>query len=132
MTSSRPYLIRAIYQWIVDSDLTPYLLVDAAQEGVSVPAEFVENNKIILNISPSAAQGLVLANEQVSFSARFAGKAREIVLPVGAILAIYAKENGQGMMFAEDDELDPPPRMSDGSAGGGRGTARRPSLQVVK
>ena len=132
MTSSRPYLIRAIYQWIVDSNLTPYLLVDTTQEGVNVPRDYVENGKIILNISPSAAQGLVLANEEVSFSARFAGKPSAIGFPVPAVLAIYAKENGQGMMFAEDEEFDPPPTVPTGSGPGSIDQPRRPRLKVVK
>lgn len=102
MTSSRPYLIRAIYQWIVDNGATPHLLVDASVEGVVVPREFVENDKIILNIGPMAAHGLVLGNERVDFSARFAGKARQVAVPTPAILAIYARENGQGMVFNED------------------------------
>ncbi len=102
MNSSRPYLIRAIYQWVVDNGATPHLLVDAAHTGVIVPREYVENNKIILNIGPMAAHGLKLGNEQVEFSARFSGKSLPVVVPVQSVLAIYARENGQGMVFNEE------------------------------
>lgn len=126
MTSSRPYLVRAIYQWIVDNELTPYLLVDASQEGVEVPPAYVENNKIILNVSPMAAEGLALENDCVSFNARFSGKAVSLFIPMAAVLAIYAKENGQGMMFAEEDDRTPPPPPPE------KDEPKRPSLKVVK
>jgi len=103
MTSSRPYLIRGIYQWIADNGMTPHLLVDVTIEGVQVPTEHVQNGKIILNIAPMAISGLVLGDEEVTFSAMFSGKSQLIIVPVDAVLAVYAKENGQGMMFSEDD-----------------------------
>ncbi len=112
MTSMRPYLLRAIHQWIVDNGLTPYLLVDATHQKVEVPSQYVENGKIILNITPTAVQGLTLDNDWVSFSARFSGHAFSIFIPVPAILAIYAKENGKGMFFKpeeEDTDQTPPP-----------------------
>jgi len=125
MTSSRPYLLRAIYEWIVDNDLTPYLLVNAEQEGVEVPVQYVEKGKIVLNVSPRAVQALDLANERISFSARFAGRPMEVSVPVSAALAIYAKENGQGMIFTdEDDGGDEPPPTPD--------KPNRPQLKVVK
>lgn len=102
MTPSRPYLIRAIYQWIVDNGATPHLLVDASSPGVQVPHEYVENNKIILNVGPLAAHGLKLGNDQVEFSARFSGKSLPVVVPTQGVLAIYARENGQGMVFNEE------------------------------
>ncbi|NJO16517.1 MAG: ClpXP protease specificity-enhancing factor [Thioploca sp.] len=111
MTSMRPYLLRAIHQWIVDNGLTPYLLVDATQPKVEVPGQYIENGKIILNTSPTAVQGLTLDNDWVSFSARFSGRAFSIFIPVSAILAVYAKENGKGMFFKPEENTDetPPP-----------------------
>jgi stringent starvation protein B len=125
MNSSRPYLIRAIYQWIVDNGTTPHLLVDASLQGVRVPREYVENEKIILNIGPMAAHGLQLGNEQVDFSARFAGKSCQVSVPVQAVLAIYARENGQGMVFNEERRKDP-------QAGANKEKPRKPHLRVVK
>jgi len=108
MTSSRPYLIRALYEWIVANDLSPYLLVDAKIEGVQAPAEFSVNQKIVFNMSPQAVKDLNLGNESITFRARFSGKSQNIVVPVSAVLAIYSKENGRGMVFSEDDETQPP------------------------
>lgn len=137
MTSSRPYLLRAIYQWIVDNDCTPYLLVNAAAPEVSVPAEYVENDKIILNIGPTAAHELVLGDEEVSFGARFGGRPMAVVAPVSAVLAIYARENGQGMLFTDepDGETEAPETSGqDETAGPGTESpgARRPNLRVIK
>jgi stringent starvation protein B len=123
MNSSRPYLIRAIYQWIVDNGTTPHLLVDASMYGVRVPREYVENEKIILNIGPMAAHGLQLGNEQIDFSARFAGKSSQVSVPVQSVLAIYARENGQGMVFNEERRKDPQ---------AGKEKPRKPHLRVVK
>ncbi|RKZ86690.1 MAG: ClpXP protease specificity-enhancing factor [Candidatus Parabeggiatoa sp. nov. 3] len=111
MTSMRPYLLRALYEWIVDNGLTPYLLVNADHDQVEVPRQFVENGQIILNIAPMAVQGLTLDNEWVSFSARFSGRSFSVFVPVLAVLAIYAKENGKGMFFQpeEEQETSPPP-----------------------
>ncbi len=125
MLSSRPYLIRALHDWISDSGMTPYLLVDATAPGVEVPQQFVENGKIVLNISSRACANLVLGNEQLQFNARFAGQPMMVVVPVHAVLAIYARENGQGMMFG------------DGEDGGGDGSppekgGTRPHLKVIK
>lgn len=112
LTSSQPYLLRAIYEWIVDNELTPYVLVDASNDDVQVPTQYVENGKIVLNIAPRAVSNLELGNEQVLFNARFAGKPMQVMFPMQAVLAIYAKENGQGMVFNEgsgpgDPEPDP-------------------------
>ncbi|HAI68912.1 MAG TPA: ClpXP protease specificity-enhancing factor [Gammaproteobacteria bacterium] len=111
MTSMRPYLLRALYEWIVDNGLTPYLLVNAELDQVEVPRQFVENGQIILNIAPMAVQGLTLENDWVSFSARFSGRSFSVFVPVFAVLAIYAKENGKGMFFQseEEQETSPPP-----------------------
>ena len=127
MTSSRPYLIRGIYEWIVDNKKTPYLLVDAAFQGVVVAKSYIENDRIILNVSPAAAQDISLAGEHVSFSARFGGQAMNVFIPVMAVMAIYAKENGQGMMFADEDNGNTP----DGNDSGKK-QPKRPTLKVVK
>lgn len=132
MTSSRPYLVRAMYQWIVDNGMTPHLLVDVGVEGCRVPLEHVQEGKIVLNIAPMAISGLTLGDDDVTFSARFSGKSHSIYVPVNAVLAIYARENGQGMMFSEDDNPD------DVSGNGGESGDKpdpgkpRPSLKVVK
>ncbi|WJW74835.1 ClpXP protease specificity-enhancing factor [Thiohalobacter sp. IOR34] len=127
MTPSRPYLLRAINEWILDNQLTPYLLVDAEQPGVEVPRQFVENGKIVLNINPQAVQDLHLGNEALSFNARFQGKPWQIHIPIEAVLAIYAQENGRGMMFSEEEGNEPPPSDDGQPPRGGR-----PSLKVVK
>ena len=106
MTSNRPYLLRAIYEWLVDNNCTPHLVVFANVEGVAVPQQHVnKDGQIILNIAPSAVKDLFIANEAVSFSARFSGIVNNIYVPCGAVLGIYGRENGQGMMF----ELETPP-----------------------
>jgi stringent starvation protein B len=142
MNSSRPYLLRAIYQWIVDNDCTPYLLVNAVAPGVSVPVEYVENDKIILNIGPTAAHQLVLGDEEIEFNARFGGRPMEVAAPISAVLAIYARENGQGMLFTDDegeseDSGDPEatdPNTAEGeTADSTDESARsRPNLKVIK
>lgn len=104
MTPSKPYIMRALYEWIVDNDCTPYMLVAAEAPGVSVPAGFAENGQLVLNLSPSAVRHFVMSNELVSFEARFSGVAHQLVVPMHAVLAIYAQENGQGMFF-EPEEL---------------------------
>ena len=126
MTPLKPYLIRSIYEWIVDNDLTPYLLVDAENDHAILPHQFVEDGKIVLNVRPEAIQGLVLGNEEIQFNARFSGKSMHIVTPVAAVMAIYAKENGKGMIFdqedADSDETPPPENKPPG----------KPTLRVVK
>ena len=102
MKSSRPYLLRAIHEWIIDSDCTPFLLVNADAPGVQVPRQHVENDKIILNTGQTATEGLVIGDDEVTFNARFSGKAQTVVAPIGAVLAIYARENGQGMLFNDE------------------------------
>ena len=106
MTSSRPYLVRAMYQWIVDNGMTPHLLVNAEIGNCEVPQALVNDGKIVLNVAPMAVNGLILGDEKVTFSARFDGKPGALSIPIEAVLAIYARENGQGMMFSEDDEAD--------------------------
>lgn len=126
MTSLKPYLIRSIYEWIIDNDLTPHLLVNAENRRTVLPQQFVEDGKIVLNVRPEAIQGLSLGNEEIQFNARFSGKPMHIVTPVAAVLAIYAKENGKGMIFdQEDDSLDEPPTPE-------TPPPSRPTLRVVK
>ncbi|MBE2263741.1 MAG: ClpXP protease specificity-enhancing factor [Burkholderiaceae bacterium] len=97
-TSTRPYLIRALYEWCTDNGFTPYVAV-RVDESVRVPLEFVKDGEIVLNIGFDATSGMKLGNEFIEFKARFGGVAREIVVPVGHVMAIYARENGQGMAF---------------------------------
>lgn len=113
MTSNRPYLLRALYQWITDNGMTPHILVDAEIDGVDVPEHSVQKGKIVLNVSAGATDHLLLDNESISFHARFSGKPRQIMVPMNAVIAIYARENGQGMMFAQDDTPTPPVDGSD-------------------
>jgi len=126
MTSLKPYLIRSIYEWIIDNDMTPHLLVDAEDTRAILPQDFIEDGKIVLNIRPAAIQGLSLGNEEIEFNARFSGKPMHIVTPVTAVLAIYAKENGKGMIFdqEEHDEDEPPPPAKKSTA--------KPNLRIVK
>lgn len=123
MNSSKPYLIRAIHEWIVDNGLTPYLLVDATVSNVSVPQQHISDNKIILNVSPRATHGLSITNEWIQFSARFSGASMNVSFPPGAVLAIYARENGQGMIFEKDGDEPTPPEPD---------KPARPQLKVVK
>ncbi|MFV0278893.1 MAG: ClpXP protease specificity-enhancing factor [Parahaliea sp.] len=137
MTPSRPYIMRALYEWIVDNGCTPYLLVDASIRGVDVPRQYVKDGQIVLNISPSAVIDLNISNEQVYFNGRFGGVPTDICVPVSAVVGIYARENGQGMVFeaeeapkGPDDEPTPP---GGGSPPPGAGKAeRRPALKIVK
>lgn len=132
MTSSRPYLIRAMYQWIADNGMTPYLLVDVLVEGVMVPTEHVKDGKIILNVAPMAVTGLVLGDEEIGFSARFSGKPMNLHVPINAVLAMYAKENGQGMMFSEKDGVITAADGTDSDPQPSPDKPKRPSLRVVK
>lgn len=127
MRSSRPYLVRALHEWIVDNGCTPYLLVDATFEGVEVPQQYVKDGQIVLNISPSAVGGITLGNEQIRFRGRFGGVAVEVAVPVPAVLGIYARENGQGMVFDPEPPGNPEPPGGDDAARGGK-----PALRVVK
>ena len=99
MTSSKPYLVRALYEWILDNDNTPYILVDTSSDQVLIPAGIANDGKVVLNVAPTAVQNLDMNNEAISFSARFNGVAENIFVPIASLLAIYARENGEGMMF---------------------------------
>ncbi len=140
MNSSRPYLVRALYEWIVDNNCTPHLLVNAEHAGVQVPAGYANDGQIVLNVSPSAVRHLHMDNEAVSFEGRFGGVAHTLYIPAPAIMAIYARENGQGMVFdleppvVDDEGLGPEddgPSGGDPSGGSPRPSGR-PSLKVVK
>ncbi|MFZ2313103.1 MAG: ClpXP protease specificity-enhancing factor [Methylobacter sp.] len=125
MTPLKPYLIRSIYEWIIDNNLTPHLLVDANNCDAILPQEFIEDGKIVLNIRPEAIQGLSLGNEEIEFNARFSGKPMHIATPITAVMAIYAKENGKGMIFDHEDSDgdEPPPEKK---------PATKPNLRIVK
>ena len=104
MTPRRPYLFRAFYDWILDNDLTPYIVVNTSVYGVLVPQEFVQNNQIVLNIAPQSVGQYVSNNEQIEFNARFSGVPQHIVVPMAAVEAIYARENGVGMGFEDEPQ----------------------------
>ncbi|UYF98537.1 MULTISPECIES: ClpXP protease specificity-enhancing factor [unclassified Halomonas] len=106
MKSSRPYIARALYQWLLDNELTPHLVVDATQPGVEVPRQFVQNGQIVLNVAPTAVRDLFMENEAIGFSARFGGQPMQVMVPIEALIAIYARENGAGMVFGQEPELD--------------------------
>jgi stringent starvation protein B len=127
VTSTRPYLIRAFYEWIVDNDLTPHLVINAEMDNVTVPHQHVEDGQIVLNISPNAIQDISLENDWVAFDARFGGSNFHVSLPPSAVLGIYARENGHGMLFQEDETAPEPP---DDPAP--EGTPKKPALKVVK
>ena len=99
LSPTRPYLARAIYEWICDNNLTPYLLVDATQPNTRVPEQFIQDGQIVLNIVPHAVHQLHMSNDAITFSARFGGVSRDIYVPLYAVLGIYARENGQGLFF---------------------------------
>jgi stringent starvation protein B len=128
MTPTRPYLLRALYEWIVDNRCTPHLLVEVQGDDVRVPKQYAENGVIVLNVSPTAVKGLTLGNERITFSARFAGTPHAIDVPVSAVQAIYARENGQGIVLSDaatsaakaEPSVEPAP------------TNRAPHLTIVK
>jgi stringent starvation protein B len=132
MTSNRPYLLRALNEWICDNGMTPYLLVDAVRDGVQVPAASVKDGRVVLNIAPRAVAQLVLDNREVRFMARFGGVSQAVIVPMPAVLAIYAQETGQGMMLPDDgaplpdDPSDPAPGPDGGEP------PKRTHLRVVK
>jgi len=109
-TSNKPYLFRAILDWLLDNDAVPYILVDANIAFVEVPREFIKDGQIVLNVNPSAIQNWHVAQEGISFSARFSGSARQIYVPMNALMAVYSQENGQGMAFpSQENEPAPAP-----------------------
>lgn len=137
MTSSRPFIIRALYEWILENSCTPYILVNAYGNGVQVPQEHVKDGQIILNISPAAVQGLLIKDEAIEFNGRFAGIPTPVYVPIAAVMGIYARENGQGMVFDPEKPQPPAPKapqavVDSGAKQTGKGKPTRPSLRVVK
>jgi len=127
MTSSRPHLLRALYDWILENSCTPYIVVDALQDGVQVPQEYVQAGQIVLNISPGAVRDLEIEAARLSFRGRFRGVPMEVETPIVAVTAIYAKENGRGMVF-EDEPTDAGPGGAPKAGSGGS----VPRLRVIK
>tara|TARA_B100000959_G_C14801725_1_gene550029 strand:- start:485 stop:895 length:411 start_codon:yes stop_codon:yes gene_type:complete len=136
MSSSRPFIIRALYEWILENDCTPYILVNAFADGVEVPQEHVKDGQIILNISPSAVQSLLVENQSLEFNGRFAGIPTRVYVPMQAVMGIYAKENGQGMVFdSESGNPEPPPAPDSGGSDKPKPSSsskNKPGLRVVK
>jgi len=135
MTSNRPYLLRALYEWISDNQLTPYVLVSATEPNVQVPQAYIKDGKIVLSVAMQAVRDLVIDNEAVQFSARFSGIAHSIYAPMESVMAIYAKENGQGMFFQPGNGPDnTPPDSPDSGPSATQASEKpaRPSLKVVK
>lgn len=130
MTSNLPYLLRAMYEWIIDNGMTPLLVVDVTIKDTRVPRNYIENDRIVLNIHPSAVRELDLANQSLSFSTRFGGAPFQVFIPIDAVMAVYAKENGQGLVFNEKPgkNTDDPDRNND------KPSAKRPlsHLTIVK
>ena len=125
MSSNRPYLLRALYEWIGDNQMTPHLLVDAGREGVQVPSSAVKDGRVVLNVAARAVSQLDLGNREIRFLARFGGVSQTVIVPVSAVLAIYAQETGQGMMLPDDTAAlapdapdDPPDPPAEGKKGG--------------
>jgi len=102
MSSNRPYLLRAVHEWICDNGLTPHIVVDAGKPGVQVPPQAVSEGRVVLNLAPRAVSHLEIGNDAITFMARFGGVSQSVNVPVAAVQAIYARENGQGMLLAED------------------------------
>jgi len=123
VTSSKPYLVRALYEWILDNDTTPYILVDVTSDQVMIPAGIANDGKLVLNLAPQAVENLEMTNQYLSFSARFHGVAEEIYCPMLSLLAIYARENGEGMMFPNEES-------EQGDSAGKKSTG--PTLKIIK
>jgi stringent starvation protein B len=141
VTSQRPYLLRALHEWITDNRQTPHVIVDANVPGVSVPRQYVQNGKIVLNIGYSATNGLSMGNEALRFHARFGSSTFDVMVPIQAVLGIYARETGQGMVFADTqsspepnpDPASPSPTTPGPTTSSGADTAsKRTHLKVVK
>ena len=126
MTSNKPYLIRALYEWLVDNGATPYLLVDSSHPQLEIPPGIEKDGRVVLNIAARAVQRLVMENSHIAFSARFNGRAHELFIPIQAVRAIYSMEDGEGMMFAEDEPNEDANPQQKGAKPSG------PGLKVVK
>ena len=142
MTSNRAYLVRAFYDWIVDNGCSPYIVVNALDDGVQVPQDYVSDGQIVLNLSPASVKNMQMDLKTVAFSARFGGVPMSVEIPMNAIMGIYARENGQGMIFQHEPETDPEPNKPKGRGpkavpGAGKTESvsdlgKKPSLHIVK
>ncbi|MDX1562134.1 MAG: ClpXP protease specificity-enhancing factor [Gammaproteobacteria bacterium] len=139
ISSQRPYLLRAMHEWMTDNALTPHIVVDASASNLEIPTEHVRDGKIVLNVSYEATRGLLIGNDSVVFEARFNGVPRSLYVPIDAVLGIYARENGQGMIFSDGAGTEPPdpsspPEPPRDPPTGPRdgGDKQRPALKVVK
>jgi len=132
MSSNRPYLLRALYEWISDNDMTPHLLVDATRDGVQVPSSTIKDGRVVLNIAARAVANLDLGNREVRFKARFGGVSQSVTVPLAAILAIYAQETGQGMMLPEDGATMPDDSSEEAPEPPEGGPKRGGHLRIVK
>lgn len=139
MTSHRPYMIRALHEWMLDNRCTPYILVNAFYKGVEVPQDYVKDGQIVLNISPQAIKTLNISNAAIEFEGRFGGIPTKVYVPTAAVMGIYARENGQGMMFDADDPIPEPPTPFPGGdekkrrrADSRKEKGSKPTLRVVK
>jgi stringent starvation protein B len=131
-TGKRPYLLRAMHEWMLDNDMTPHIVVDATRKDLQVPGGHATDGKLVLNVSPTATRGLHIGNDRVTFETRFGGVSRRLEIPVDAVLGIYARENGQGMIFPDED-TPPGPEGPDKPPGGeGPEAPKKPALKVVK
>ena len=134
LSSRRPYLLRAMHEWMSDNNQTPHIVVDANVEGVVVPSQFVKDGRIVLNVSYSAASGIQIDNDNISFQARFGGTPMAVSIPMKAVLGIYGRESGEGMLFGDEDdgaESSPEPDPDPTPDGPGE-PPRRSHLKVVK
>jgi len=132
MTPKRSYLLKAAYEWVVDNDMTPYLLVNAELPNVVVPTEFVQDGQIVLNVSMTAVRHLIMDQEAVSFEARFSGKPMQVYVPIKATLAVYGKENGDGLFFPDEEFPDEPTDPSPAKALEPEVAKKGFTLRVVK
>ncbi len=132
MTSSKPYLIRGLYEWLLDNEVTPYVLVDTSNPAVQIPRGIATDGKVVLNLSPGAIQQLEMTNEYLSFSARFSGVAQDVYCPIASVLAIYARENGEGMMFTSDADQVQIDSVEKSDMNATEGKPNKHGLKIVK
>lgn len=131
MLSRKPYFLRAMHQWIADSDATPYVVVDVNVDGVEIPPGYAQDGKLVLNVSYAATDGLDIGREHIDFNARFGGVSRHVRVPMAAVLAIYAHETGQGMLFDAEDGAENT-QTGDAPKPGGESGGKKPTLKVIK
>ncbi|MBP7793766.1 MAG: ClpXP protease specificity-enhancing factor [Acinetobacter sp.] len=134
VTPTRPYLTRAMYEWICDNNLTPHLLVDATQPNTLVPEKFIQDGQIVLNTAPHAVHALNISNDAISFSARFGGVSRDLYIPFQALMGIYARENGQGLFFdaSEYDHINnDQDALKSNTEENNATTKKKPSLRLL-